>query len=159
MKSTFLTVSLLLMLTYSCTTGDGQTKNESGNTSEKVENAASEEKEDETVVLETPPKSVQLKGKFLKEDEYGSSYYAVLLTVDGKTTPIDTVNACEVIPASNYDQYDIPKAAKSACGGWWAGAGDYFYATIEKNKVVVYQGWQDEQQEDEGYHWKAMKLK
>lgn len=158
MKSPFFTVSLVLTLTYSCTSDSEQKGETSGNRQQTIENVSDNDKEEEEAI-EAAPKSVQLKGKFLKEDEYGNSQYAVLLTVDGKTKAVDTVLACEPIPASNFGQYNIPKTAKSACGGWWAGAGDYFYATIEKNKVVVYQGWQDEQQEDEGYHWKAMQLK
>lgn len=103
------------------------------------------------------PKSVKLSGKFLNEDEFGGSHYQVILTVDGKKEIIDTVMACDKIPTSNFSQYEIPKTALSACGGWWAGAGDYFYADLKNNKVVVYQGWQDEEQKDEGYHWAAIK--
>lgn len=157
MKTTLLTTAVLLAIGYSCSSENTEEKN----VEEKpkvTEQTSPDAKSGEESAVASHPKSVFLKGKFLKEDDYGSRLYAVLLTVDGKTTAIDTVYACETIPASSFSQYDIPKEAKSACGGWWAGAGDYFYATIEKNKVVVYQGWQDEQQEDEGYHWKAMKL-
>lgn len=157
MKTTILTLAVLLSIGYSCSSGNDKEKNVEEKSKVSMQNTPDKKTEEAEETM--APKAVQLKGKFLKEDEYGNSQYAVLLTVDGKTTAIDTVLACETIPASNFDQYDIPKTAKSACGGWWAGAGDYFYATIEENKVVVYQGWQDEQQEDEGYHWKAMKLK
>ena len=116
--------------------------------------ASTEETTTEEVIA---PKSVKLSGKFLNEDEFGGSHYQVILTVDGKKEIIDTVMACDKIPASNFSQYEIPKTALSACGGWWAGAGDYFYAALKDNKVVVYQGWQDEEQKDEGYHWEAIK--
>jgi hypothetical protein len=117
--------------------------------------ASSEETTTEEEVI--APKSVKLSGKFLNEDEFGGSHYQVILTVDGKKEIIDTVMACDKIPASNFSQYEIPKTALSACGGWWAGAGDYFYADLKDNKVVVYQGWQDEEQKDEGYHWEVVK--
>lgn len=157
MKTTFFTAAVLLAaIGFSCSSENTEEKKveEQLNGTEQTSSDVKPDEQQEAVA----PKSIGLKGKFLKEDEYGSRLYAVLLTVDGKTTAIDTVYACEAIPASSFSQYDIPKEAKSACGGWWAGAGDYFYATLEKNKVVVYQGWQDEQQEDEGYHWKALKL-
>ena len=38
----------------------------------------------------------------------------------------------------------IPKNAKSAVGGWWAGGGDYFYVAIEEGDAVVYVGYADE---------------
>lgn len=81
----------------------------------------------------------------------------VLLTINGTPYVIDTIQACDPVPASGYSQYEIPSDATAACGGWWAGAGDYFYAMTKEGSVDVYQGWQDEGQTDEGYHWKLLK--
>lgn len=103
---------------------------------------------------QTPPKKVTFKLKNLGESDFGAPQTQVSLNVDGKQTILDTAMACEIIPANNFGQYDIPKDALSACGGWWAGGGDYYYVIVKNNKPVVYQGWQDEGQEDEGYHWK-----
>lgn len=147
-----------LLLTGACSS---ETKTEQGSTSKTEETTGTNETdtpaEDASAEEIIAPKSVKLSGKFLNEDEFGGSHYQVILTVDGKKEIIDTVMACDKIPASNFAQYDIPKTALSACGGWWAGAGDYFYAIWENNKVVVYQGWQDEQQTDDGYHWEVVK--
>jgi hypothetical protein len=41
----------------------------------------------------------------------------------------------------------------AACGGWYAGAGDYYYALEMKGKIVVMKGWNAEEQTDEGYHY------
>ena len=61
----------------------------------------------------------------------------------------------------NYAQFsdmDIPSNAITACGSWYAGAGDYFYLIPDKrNMLKVFQGWQDEGQETPGYHWKKAK--
>lgn len=105
----------------------------------------------------TLPKEIRLKGKFLKETDDGMREYAVVLSVDGTGTTIDTIATCETITPQSYDQYDIPDAAVAACGGWWAGQGEYFYAVLEKGNVAVYYGWQDEAQEDKGFHWKKKK--
>lgn len=149
----------LLFLAVACSS---ETKTEETTTETKMEetteatesDVTTEEATEEEIVA---PKSVKLSGKFLSEDDYGGSHYQVILTVDGKKEIIDTVMACDNIPASNFSQYEIPKTALTACGGWWAGAGDYFYAILKDNKVVVYQGWQDEEQKDNGFHWKVMK--
>jgi hypothetical protein len=148
----------LLFLTTACSSETKTTEESEPAKTEETTTSAEANTEETTPEEEVaPPKSVKLSGKFLNEDEFGGSHYQVILTVDGKKEIIDTVMACDKIPASNFAQYDIPKTALSACGGWWAGAGDYFYAELKDNKVVVYQGWQDEQQTDDGYHWEVVK--
>ena len=77
----------------------------------------------------------------------------VFLRLNGKEILLDTINNCQPIDTVDWQRYSIPPTAMAACGGWWAGAGDYFYALLEKDSVVIYQGWQAEEQEDEGYHW------
>ena len=61
-----------------------------------------------------------------------------------------------LIEKSSYSDLNIPENAIIACQTWWAGAGDYFYVVPTKTGVEVFQGWADEQQEDEGYHWKKI---
>lgn len=149
----------LLFLAVACSS---ETKTEGMSTETNTEETTGTNETDVTAEVApieevAPPKSVKLSGKFLSEDEFGGSHYQVILTVDGKKEIIDTVMACDKIPASNFSQYEIPKTALTACGGWWAGAGDYFYAELKDNKVVVYQGWQDEEQKDDGFHWKVIR--
>ena len=126
---------------------------------EKKVTESTEPSKEETIVQEEviPVKSVKLSSKFIGNAEYEIPQYQVILTVDGKKQFLDTVAACTSIPASNYKEYSIPSEATSACGGWYAGGGDYFYSIITDGKAVVFQGWQDEGQEDDGYHWKERK--
>ncbi len=78
----------------------------------------------------------------------------VSIKIGDQITVIDSISACDqIVPGEN----GVPKDALSACGGWWAGAGDYLYIAAEGNDAVVMAGWQDESQEDEGYHFKELK--
>lgn len=116
-------------------------------------------KKDSTVTQTPPaPKTVQLKWKDMGSDEYDTPNNDIILSVDGKDSLIASILACDSIAKVDYERMQIPAKATTACGGWWAGAGEYFYAYIENGKVKVYYGWQAEEQEDEGYHWKEMDL-
>src|SRR3989338_5402261 len=95
------------------------------------------------------------------------TYYAktITMTTSSATKGLITLSllfltmgcSSEPISVKSRADYDIPADALASCGGWWAGGGDYFYAIWENNNVVVYQGWQDEGQKDNGFHWKAVK--
>jgi hypothetical protein len=61
------------------------------------------------------------------------------------------------ITAAEYKNKEIPKDAISACGGWWAGAGTYFYIVKSKKGIEVFEGWQEEGQTDVGFHWELFK--
>jgi hypothetical protein len=105
------------------------------------------------------PEKVALHFVFIGEDEAsGAPKNDIMLVVDGKEQKIATILACEKIGVEDYERYGIPVNVPTACGGWWAGGGDYFYARVENGQAVVYKGWQDEMQEDEGYHWEKMDL-
>ena len=71
-----------------------------------------------------------------------------------------TVSTIAQLKVDQYGRIDmnIPSNAITACGSWYAGAGDYFYLIPDKrNMLKVFQGWQDEGQETPGYHWKKAK--
>lgn len=102
------------------------------------------------------PVTITLTCHDLGESDMGPSN-EILLNINGTQHVVDTIQACEDIPASGYASYEIPADAAAACGGWWAGASDYFYARSHNNSVEVFQGWQDEGQTDNGYHWKLLK--
>jgi len=70
---------------------------------------------------------------------------------------LDTINTCETINPADYASHDIPGTAIDACGGWFAGGGTYYYLNRTENILDVYMGWQDEEQEDQGYHYKVVK--
>ncbi|MFN8354512.1 MAG: hypothetical protein U0Y10_08705 [Spirosomataceae bacterium] len=88
-----------------------------------------------------------------KQPDDGLPHVEVSLQLGEKTIRVADVNACETIQQENYAQYEIPSEALAACGGWYAGAGDYFYITENATHWLVMQGWQDEQQADKGYHY------
>lgn len=77
--------------------------------------------------------------------------------MNGKVQALDTINSCELIAKEDFERYDIPAEAVTAAGGWWAGGGDYFYATVNGNVCTVMQGWQDEEQEDDGFHYEQIR--
>lgn len=59
---------------------------------------------------------------------------------------------------SKYGERDIPSNAIAACISWWAGSGTYYYIIpSKKGGIVIYQGWQDEEQTGYGYHWEKFK--
>lgn len=79
--------------------------------------------------------------------------YAVYMLLGSQKTKLANFQACDSIPEIEYGQYDIPQSAIAAAGGWYAGAGDYLYVMEEDGAAVFYQGWADEAQEDEGFHY------
>jgi len=114
-----------------------------------------------TTVTEKPAVStgeVKLLCKSMGEDSLGIPHHDVYLLVDGKETKIKGINGCNDISKTDYTTYEIPAAAVSACGGWWAGAGDYYYVIMEDGKPAVYEGWQDEMQKEKGFHWKKINV-
>lgn len=99
--------------------------------------------------------------KALKTDEYGVPHSEVSVSFNSEREKVANCLSCDIIPKSDYAQYDIPKNAKSACGGWFAGGGDYFYSLVKEDGTVeVYSGWQDEGQmedNDTSFHWELRK--
>jgi hypothetical protein len=91
------------------------------------------------------------------ESADGSTSYEIQLLIQYKKYILDTIFACEVINKTDFERYEIPATANCACVGWWAGQGTYLYATSRNEIVTVYSGWQDEEQEEPGYHWKKFK--
>ncbi len=88
-------------------------------------------------------------------DEYENPNSQVFIQINDSRIKIADIQACDVIGPDSYAQYDIPADAIAACGGWWAGAGDYFYAVRDGDIIRVMKGWQDEGQEDQGFHYET----
>ncbi len=119
-----------------------------------------DDKKDTTTVNNTPvgPKMVQLKWVDKGTDKNDTPHNEVVLSVDGKDSTIAEILACDSIGKAQYAEMEIPAEATTACGGWWAGAGEYFYALIKDGKTKVFYGWQSEEQTEKGYHWKELDL-
>ncbi|MBK8041336.1 MAG: hypothetical protein KBG02_16230 [Haliscomenobacter sp.] len=80
----------------------------------------------------------------------------VFVTVNGQEQKVADILACDLIDASGYENFEIPKSALAACGGWWAGAGDYLYAVVKGSDVVIMKGWQSEEQTESGFHYEEV---
>lgn len=135
--------------------------NACGNNSGKKEDAVKQP--DSVTNVSSQPisaeKEIKLICREMGVDSSDNPQHDVLLSVDGVQTKIKTIYACAEISKESYEQYEIPKEAVMACGGWWAGAGDYYYVIMKDGKPVVFEGWNEEGQEDKGYHWKEVTVK
>lgn len=156
-----LTVALLL----SCSENSEQSIPKKTNV-KTLENQVDENPKVEIVKAEEkvePLKTVsklKLTCVLLGEDENLIPSSEVKLEIDDKKYDVGKCLTCGEIKKEDYDRYDIPKMAVSACGGWFAGGGDYFYALRVENEIFIYSGWQDEGQmedNDESFHWKLTK--
>lgn len=125
----------------------------SSNTSQKETDSTSQEQKTKPV-----PTTVVLKCVNKGMDEYENPLNEVILSINGKDSVIALTSACDEITKAQYKEMQIPAEATSACGGWWAGGGDYFYSIVVNGQVKVFHGWQEEGQEDNGYHWEEMPL-
>ncbi len=80
----------------------------------------------------------------------------VYLQMGNSRIKVGDILACETIGKESYEQYQIPVGAIDAAGGWWAGAGDYFYLAEENGNYVVKQGAMFEEKEDNSYDYKTI---
>ncbi len=94
----------------------------------------------------------------LGEDEYDVPHSEVHVWFGGKDIKVEggQSQACMSIEEEYYSSYDIPAEAIDACGGWYAGAGDYYYSIAEENDIVVYYMWLDEMEPDRGHVWEEV---
>lgn len=99
------------------------------------------------------PGSVYFRCDVLTDEDSGQPMSQVFLVMGQQATKVADIAACDSIPQASWEQYTIPENALAACGGWWAGAGDYLYAVRDGNTIKIMKGWQDEGQQDEGFHY------
>ena len=89
--------------------------------------------------------------EIIDEDDNPTS--EIYVQYNEKKILIETLHGNANIVDKSEFYLGVPKTAISACGAWWAGAGDYYYIVPSVKGVGLYHGWQDEEQEDEGFHW------
>jgi hypothetical protein len=76
-------------------------------------------------------------------------YFGVYAIVNESKTKIKEITTmCENITTEEYPALEIPEDAISAVGGWWAGAGDYFYAAQNGETITFYYAGVDEMQDE-----------
>lgn len=125
--------------------------NTSQEEAEQTDTTATSQTEEKPSPLKAVEASLSCRDISTEDSVYPQ--FEVNLDVNGQNMVLDTINACGVFTRQDYEQYEIPPTALTACGGWYAGAGDYFYLVRDQDRLMVMQGWQDEGQEDEGYHY------
>ena len=104
------------------------------------------------------PDDVKLVCREIRDLNDMSPLSEVSLHIGSQVILVDSINACEVITTDMWENYEIPKDAKMAVGGWWAGAGDYFYLKIDGNDAVVMYGWAAEEVEEKDlYQYEEVK--
>jgi len=57
----------------------------------------------------------------------GIPSHSVHLDFNGKKYKLANILACESFDKNSYTQHQMPQNTMQAIGGWWAGAGEYFY--------------------------------
>lgn len=150
MRSYRWVVLVLALAGYSC--GDAPASTGEDATAE-TDTSAAATAESEDVPLE----SVSLETVLVNDPEMdGYPLHEISLVLAGRRHVLDTIQVCEPLTAEERGEHNMPADALAACGGWWAGAGDYFYAIRRNDSLVVYQGWLDEMQQDESYHYEVV---
>lgn len=107
-------------------------------------------------IKNTFPQLVSFNCEDMTADETYPKFKITLL-MDGFPYTLDTITSCQNFAPSDFSNYEVPDSALAACGGWFAGSGDYFYATKKENVLQVYYGWQGEEQADEGFNYQVIK--
>ncbi|MEO1261630.1 MAG: hypothetical protein AAFZ15_22690 [Bacteroidota bacterium] len=126
--------------------------------SEKAEKKYEERTQEVSTELIEQPADVLLLCKEVAtsaEEAEMPSYEVFFQLSESKVKVADILN-CETITPDLYKQYQIPKNAISAVGGWWAGAGDYLYIIEEDGNYVIKKGDMDEARETDDYHYKTI---
>lgn len=101
-----------------------------------------------------PNLSWEIENKRNADDEPTS---AVWLKLDNRKYQVvkPFMADIQVIEKENYQQYEIPTQAIIACGGWWAGAGDYYYVVAKGDQFDVMYATIDES-EASRYQYKSI---
>ena len=143
----FATFALLMIGCSSATSEEEPAGGEAGGQTEETQETPAEPQ----------PLSVTFDCQEIRGPEEGAPLSSLSVVVNGNSTFLDSVMVCAPIEPGEYDRYEIPSEALAACGGWFAGAGDYFYALEEEGTISVMAGWQDEMQDDDGFHYEEKK--
>ncbi len=151
----------LVLLLSACTARETETPSESSDLpgeelAENRSNGDSIVSEQDTLMEAGPARTY---GAYLNcnriINETDTSYVVYVIAKDIRTT-LDTVAFCDPIDRSAYDQFDIPRGAIDACGGWHEEAGEYFYLIEEGLDLVVYHAWLKEEQTTNAYPYKEV---
>lgn len=162
MKTTYIITTFLIVMLFTKCGGVGDSTKEALNTTEEQQLKTKADSVAQQQLLDSlsPPDVQQLQAEFIMKynnnDEMPST--AVSVNINDVVHELKSVSGMvEPIKEEQFLEMDIPNNAIAACGGWWAGAGDYFYMISFGNAINIFHGWQDEMQEESGYHWVLLK--
>lgn len=142
MKSRTYALALLGLLSLSaCTPKAGDSSDNGGNADPAKTEAAA------------PAAKPSLVCREIRSTDDIAPRAVVYLSVGGEEVLVDSTTVCGDIDPGSYANYNIPASAVMAVGGWWAGAGDYYYLSVEGTEAVVYYGWADEGSEEDPYQY------
>ncbi|MFA0960454.1 hypothetical protein AB9P05_01480 [Roseivirga sp. BDSF3-8] len=134
MKLPLITFALLCLL-VSC---DAETRHDEAyeqNTEEEDVDIASEDFEVESISFECS------EAVF---DQQGTPTATLYALFDRERVEVAKVNNCNEVAQSDYPSYHIHPDAEAAIYSLHAGYGQYFYATIEDGKAMIYRVQRDE---------------
>lgn len=100
--------------------------------------------------------SIQLVTELADSADENMPKSEVFFEINKSKIKIANILNGEPIVKENYEQYQIPLAAISAVGGWWAGSGDYFYLLLKNEKFIVYHGVTEEESLNNDYDYLAI---
>jgi hypothetical protein len=92
-----------------------------------------------------------------KDDpETGGSLTTVYLLFNGNKYKLGILHGSgDDVDKSDFADMKIPASAIAACGAWYAGSGSYFYIIQKGSKILLYQGYNGE--EDPKISWQKVK--
>ncbi|KPM47655.1 hypothetical protein [Jiulongibacter sediminis] len=145
-------ISLLFtaLLIYACSSPQNDEETRLSDTLQ-INNTTPEVPTSGEVVDKSEP---EFKIKVEELDYQPRSYLSV--EYDGKVFPLDSMDGtAEIINPEQYQSMEIPENASTACGGWWAGGGTYYFINSTETVVSIYKGFQDEG--FPGFNWALFK--
>jgi hypothetical protein len=90
-------------------------------------------KEDRERNLSSEPPKLSLVYQPETSTMEGAPAHSVHLMFNEEKIKLADVLACETFKKESYAQYQMPTNTIEACGGWWAGGGEYFYLYQKTN--------------------------
>lgn len=147
MKTRIFFLPVMALFAISCNSPEAHSPDSGGTSTTQVNNEGTlQEKQDNTrFIVDTREDSLEIPYSKISV-EYG----------DARTYLAEIPGVVEMQVGGN-EAMEVPADAIASCGCWYAGGGDYYYITRSATGVIVFHGWLDEAQEDEGYHWEEFK--
>lgn len=91
------------------------------------------------------------------KDSLDQPHSIISVVMGNRKVKVAETMSCEMIAKKDFGGFQIPGTALAACGGWWAGSGDYFYIVQTGEGIYdVMHGIADEASESSDYGYKVI---